>query len=207
MQTIQDYILANRTMANPRFSFVINDSVESDLLQCYKHVVEMFGCVFNPCSETLNIIKSAAKWLKSGKRGLLLTGKCGTGKTRLMQAISLYINYKHNRQKLHIFSADKICRLALSKNEDELQLFSNIATYEYLGIDDLGTEPQIVKNYGTDLSPIVDILYNRYNEQLITVLSTNDSLETLSKKYGERISDRFSEMYDRIIFNFKSFRQ
>jgi DNA replication protein DnaC len=192
---------------------VIPDTVEADLAACYQSTVEGFGCNFKPTPDTARILKATANWLKKGKSGLLLTGSVGTGKTKLMQAISLLIGYytfdetnDESRQGLKIYSAPKICELASSNEERESVITARIKTLRYVGIDDLGTEPLTVKNWGTELSPVINTLYERYDKQLVTVITTNDGLETLRKKYGERIHDRICEQYDRITFNFKSFR-
>jgi DNA replication protein DnaC len=108
---------------------------------------------------------------------------------------------------MKIFSAPAICELPLSKNEDDLTTLARLKTYRYLGIDDLGTEPVTVKSWGTELSPVIDALYARYDKRMVTVITTNDSLEKLKSKYGDRIHDRLCEQYDRIAFNFNSFRQ
>jgi DNA replication protein DnaC len=207
-KTIQDFLSGLKITEKARFDFHVPDAVEVDLAVCYRHVVELFGCTFSPTPDTMRVLKSAARWLREGKPGLLLTGAVGTGKSRLLYALDKLINfYTNGMQSVKIFSASKICELPLSGNEDDTQTLSRLKTFRYLGIDDLGTEPATVKSWGTELTPLTDILYERYNKCMVTIITSNDNIEILGKKYGERIYDRLCEQYDRITFDFKSFRQ
>ena len=76
-----------------------------------------------------------------------------------------------------------------------------------LAIDDLGTEPVEVLDYGNVLYPIVDLLTRRYDRQLFTVITTNLTSEEIRAKYGERIADRLNEMMTKIVFRDSSFRR
>lgn len=83
-----------------------------------------------------------------------------------------------------------------------------------LAIDDLGTEPTEVLDYGNVLSPVIDVIEHRYNKQLFTFITTNlvansedEKITTIRKKYGVRIADRFNEMLHVIIFKDISYRK
>jgi DNA replication protein DnaC len=208
-KTIREFLSGSRTTERARFDFRVPDTVEDHLTACYRDVVERFGCTFSPTPDTRRVLKSAAQWFRTGKPGLLLTGTVGTGKSKLLMAIrTLIAYYTDNRDNMKIFSAPAICELPLSKDDDDATTFARLRTYLYLGIDDLGAEPVTVKSWGTELSPVIDVLYRRYDERMVTIITTNDSIEpTLKNKYGDRIYDRLCEQYDIIVFNFKSFRQ
>ena len=196
-------------MASPRFSFQMPATVFDDLLQCYAHFVKASEREVRITADTEKVLHSAANWLKMGKRGLLLYGNCGTGKSKMMQAMSYLIAYYSNNQLngIKVFSESEVVKFSKSKDEKESAIFDNLRRWRYVGIDDLGTEPVTVKNWGTDTSPVIDILYKRYDAMKVTVLSTNLNMERIREIYGERIFDRICEMYDRISFNFQSFRQ
>lgn len=210
MKPIAEFLSEIKITEHPRFSFAVPDTVAGDLAECYRHVVESCGTVFDPSEKTKQIIRSAANWLKNGKNSLILTGKCGTGKSVLLRSFSLLFSYcSGERINMKIITAGDICELTRKKDptDEEIELLRRLKTYSYLGIDDLGTETLTVKSWGTELSPILDILFSRYENRKTTIITTNDSLEVLGKKYGERIYDRMCEQYDRISFDFKSFRQ
>jgi len=192
--------------------------VYDDLVKCYEYVVSKSDLEFELTPDTESILLLTAAWLQDGKRGLLLLGNCGTGKSKLMQALSLLFEYYENgRNKLRIYSANEIVKLSLIDAKD-YHAFELIKTANYVGIDDLGTEPVMVKNWGNEQSPIIEILFARYNAMKCTVLSTNltlaafinsegETIRGIKEIYGDRIYDRICEQYDSIVFDFKSFRQ
>jgi DNA replication protein DnaC len=154
------------------------------------------------------VIQSAARWLAGGKPGLLLTGGVGTGKTTLLRALSLLVSrYSGGYQSLHERDATIACNLARSTEWADNHAFEQLKTYHYLGLDDLGTEPVLVKSWGNELSPIVDLIHARYDALLVTVISTNLTLDEIGERYGPRVHDRVIEQYDRVVFTGKSFRK
>ena len=88
-------------------------------------------------------------------------------------------------------------------NQQRMQIFK---TTELLHIDDVGTEPASVKVWGNEVSPLVEILYSRYDKLLYTVITSNLSDEDILPRYGVRIADRFREMFDFLSFDNKSYR-
>ena len=64
-----------------------------------------------------------------------------------------------------------------------------------------------MKVWGNEISPFVDTIYYRYDRQLFTIMTSNLNAEDLANKYGERIADRFTEMFDRIPFINHSYRK
>ena len=75
-----------------------------------------------------------------------------------------------------------------------------------LGIDDLGTEPQEVMDFGNVVTPVIDLLTKRYDEQLFTIITTNLTPKQIRKHYGDRIADRLNEMVEKIVFNNGTYR-
>jgi DNA replication protein DnaC len=84
--------------------------------------------------------------------------------------------------------------------------YRELKTVDILMIDDVGTEPKEVMDYGTISTPIVDILEARYNLMKFTLLTTNLTPSELSEKYGPRLADRFREMFHVIGFDHPSYR-
>ena len=76
----------------------------------------------------------------------------------------------------------------------------------YLSIDDMGCEPERCCIYGVDYTPIQQILYNRYDRRLPTMITTNLNLELIKDRYGERLLDRFAESYRRVCLDYPSYR-
>ena len=57
-----------------------------------------------------------------------------------------------------------------------------------LGIDDLGTEPAEVQDYGNIMYPIKELLTMRYDAQLFTVFTTNLEPKDIRQRYDNRIA-------------------
>ena len=74
-------------------------------------------------------------------------------------------------------------------------------TKRILFIDDLGTEPLAVRNYGNEIMPLTELLLHRYDKGLPTVITTNLGDQAIADTYGPRILDRLNEMYERKGFN------
>ena len=75
-----------------------------------------------------------------------------------------------------------------------------------LAIDELGVEPTESKIYGNVSEPLIDLLCERYDRQLCTIISTNMGAQEITERYGRRVSDRFNEMFATIPFTAESYR-
>ena len=75
-----------------------------------------------------------------------------------------------------------------------------------LCIEDMGREASEVMSYGNILSPVADIVEQRYADQLFTIITTNLTPEQIKERYGGRVADRFREMLEVITFRHASYR-
>lgn len=180
------------------------------LRECYIDEVVRRGFTFKDDEATAEHLNKAAKWITgSYKPGLLLYGSVGNGKTTLIRAIRRLIGllydsaYSNERKGIVTVSALELANIAKEENGR----FERIQKSELLAIDDVGVEPSIIKVWGNEISPFVDTIYYRYNRQLFTLMTSNLSEEQLAEKYGERIADRFTEMFDKIHFGNKTYRR
>ena len=149
-------------------------------------------------------ICEVARWMQESKTfGLLMCGVPGNGKTTIMKAMQSLLNYIGSDNALKIMSAKDIVRL----NKCNYEQYERVCRAPFLGIDDLGTEPAEVMDYGNVLNPVVDLLLYRYQEQLVTVVTTNLKPNELRDKYQDRIADRFNEMMSKIIFKDRTYRK
>jgi len=173
-------------------------------------------------------IRKIGRWLTSetGKPMLLLYGGVGNGKTTMARAITSLCKTLHtqaNSQSTFMMNdkqARELYRLQSSIRVPQMftaQEIANIATedrdrFEAIGkfssliIDDLGCEPSVVKNFGTEVTPVTDILYRRYDAMLTTIVTTNLPAKTIREVYGNRIADRFNEVFDTIGYINPSYR-
>ena len=58
-----------------------------------------------------------------------------------------------------------------------------------------------------DYTPLPDLIYERYEKQRVTIISTNLSDDRIVAWYGKRVLDRFEEMCERIVFLGDSYRE
>lgn len=203
-------LLLHQKTSRPRFKFPLTyEQAYSILLGAYKAEVEYRNRTFIADKNCLNSIASFAKILTAEcpKFGIMLCGTLGNGKTTLLYAFRSALNYLNalqlyeERQSIVILGAKDI--VAQSKDYDR---FRTIRAYDMLAIDDMGREPKELLDYGNVLSPIIDLLEYRYNEQLFTLITTNLTNEVIRERYKSRIADRFNEMMEVIIFEDGSFR-
>lgn len=177
---------------------------------CYKQEVDKRMIPFKDDTDTNAKIDKAAKWLTGDfKVGLMLYGSVGSGKSTLGRAISnligiLYDSSKFQERK----TVRRISSLEVAKSiSDNPDLFNRLKNDELLFIDDIGTEPASVKSWGNEFSPVVELIYSRYDKQLFTIATSNLGENDLEQRYGLRIYDRIQEMFERVSYHNESYRR
>ena len=157
-----------------------------------------------------NQASQIADWLTNDNSafGLLLCGKCGNGKTTFVKAFQqllVILNPKDEGYSIGMKIRD--ARTISNICKRDYKLWESICWEPMLAIDDLGTEPVEVLDFGNVLSPIVDLLYRRYEQQLFTIVTTNLTPGEIRKRYGDRIADRLNEMMVKVIFENDTYRK
>lgn len=203
-------MLLQRKTTRPRFRLPLTEEqAYSVLLGAYRAEVEYRNREF---IEDKNCLASIAKFAKvltadNPKFGIMLCGTFGNGKTTLVHAFRSALGYLNavgvfeNSKGIVVLGAKDI-----AMQSKDYERFRQIREYDMLAIDDMGREPAEVLDYGNVLSPIIDLLEYRYNEQLFTLITTNLNAEQIRERYKARIADRFNEMLEVIIFEDGSFR-
>ena len=157
-------------------------------------------------------IDRMAAWLAgdSSKFAAVLCGGCGNGKTTLVKAFQNLLSYLNipvpdghgKTYGMRICDAREIAGIART----DYPAFLTLARMPMLAIDDVGIEPLEVMEYGNVVSPIVELLTKRYDEQLFTLMTTNLTPDGIRKRYGDRIADRLNEMAVVIPFKNATYR-
>lgn len=152
-----------------------------------------------------------AHWLTSPSShfGILLCGGCGNGKSTMLKAFQQLLNtlhipkpYNEGTYGIRIVDANYIAYLC----KNNYEAYRKLINVDMLGIDDLGTEPSEVLDYGNIYTPVIDLLTKRYEEQLFTIITTNLTPQQIRGHYGDRIADRLNEMVKKIVFNNCTYR-
>lgn len=167
--------------------------------------VVAYGSEFVHNEEQADCLQAMATWLteKRGRWGLLLAGIAGNGKTVSLMAMRTFVNLCKLPDPIPSLSTWSLNAGIWIINARELSriFVSGNGTYErckstyILAIDDLGVEDSVVYLQGNRYKPMEDILYYRYERMLTTIVTTNLPLPTLREKYGDRLGDRFNEMF------------
>lgn len=195
-----------------------SDKVCQMLRDAYSRETEKRGMAVSFDEPTLSRISKVAKWLTSGdmKPMLLLHGGTGSGKTTMVKAIKRLCDtirgISMHKMAFSVMSAVKcpvICtaqELASIAAADSAR-FHEVTERSFLVIDDLGCEPVAVRNWGTEVTPITDVFYRRYEKMLPTIVTTNLAIKDIRSRYGDRVADRFNEVFETIGYTNASYRK
>lgn len=141
------------------------------------------------------------------RKGLLLMGATGTGKTDCLRIFTDFSRLLQNGVNIQY----RNCKVM----EDDFK----IKGYEYLQryrinknylFDDLGQEGAITRHYKDELilmeSVLTDVYNGWKNTGNLTFITTNLNGEMIYQRYGERIYERIGEMYNIITLTGKNRR-
>jgi DNA replication protein DnaC len=134
------------------------------------------------------------------KKGLLVFGSYGTGKTTSFKIIqNLAKHYQVRELWFPSISAQEVVdRFNMEKNKEEVIRYYSKGTFLF---DDLGSETagNNIYQYGKE-DVFVRILLNRYrnfeNLGTKTHITTNLSQKQMEERYGKQLADRFVEMFN-----------
>lgn len=137
--------------------------------------------------------------------GVMFIGGVGSGKTTMLRAL---------QKGYWWMMQDEGCNYQTEYRLDIVNakdLSDANKTWQRLGIDELGIEPVEIQQFGNITTPSSDVLTYRYDRRLPTFVTTNLAQdkrdgETLRMRYGDRLADRFNEMFYVIGFYNPSYR-
>ena len=148
------------------------DFTQREMMQLYRTVCE----------------KWANEYPESEYRDLLLTGSTGLGKTFLLRAMAeRLIERDVNVLIISAYKMLEILRKSYFENDNSA---SELLDAEVLMIDDLGSEP-LMQN--VTVEQLFNLLNERQNKGLSTVISTNLEMSKFRERYTERIASRLRD--------------
>ena len=214
-EDVKELLLRLRVLPSGMESFKLPmtvDEAEAYIRGAFEAQVELRGGTVEYDEMTNKNLRLVAETLAgdSHKFGLLLAGTCGNGKTTTMRAVQSVVmllnNTYYNRRGEGIgnrlLEAKEIAQL--SDKDGQLTVYKTVPV---LFLDDLGREPTEVLKYGNVTSPITELLEYRYNQRLTTIVTTNLEPSEIREKYGDRIADRFNEMFALVSYTGVSYRR
>ena len=139
------------------------------------------------------------------KKGILLSGPIGCGKTTIM---NLMRHVPEQERKFILKPTREISFEFIKEGYEVIQRYNSgnklnngIKNYCF---DDLGTENNL-KYFGNECNVMGEILLSRYdlfiNKKIITHITTNLSASEIEAAYGNRVRSRLRAMLNLIAFN------
>jgi DNA replication protein DnaC len=138
------------------------------------------------------------------KKGVLLKGGRGIGKTHLAAAV---INWLAGKGKRVYFGnmVKLIKKVQDSFNTGTESVINRFLDCDVLVLDDLGAET--VKNEGWLKSLLYEILNTAYEDDKVVIITTNLENLSMTDRYGDTITSRISEMCEWIEYSDKDHRR
>ena len=152
----------------------------------------------------LNIPSEAKRLGMDLRKGLLITGPIGCGKTtwlNLMRAVP-------QPERSYIL---KTCRdVTFEFVQEGYEVIHRYSRLSYrndrpktFAFDDLGTE-QNLKHYGNECNVMAEVLLSRYDHfitGMVTHVTTNLSASEIEEIYGNRLRSRMRQMFNLVVFS------
>jgi hypothetical protein len=136
------------------------------------------------------------------RKGIMIAGTVGVGKTLAMRIISSALNGEY-------LTVPELGTIFSTKGAEGFWAEVSRAGRWDLFLDDLGAEKE-VKNYSNTL-PIEELIYKRYDlwqtKGIRTHMTTNLSGKQIAERYGARIADRLKEMMTFVVCSGESMRK
>jgi len=152
--------------------------------------------------------ENTARHNLSLKKGILISGPVGCGKTSIMTLIKAFF------PKEQQYALKSVREITFEFEKDGFKVinrYSNLAfcnppfsqTNRAFCFDDLGIE-QPIKYFGNECNVMAEILLSRYDlfiqKGVLTHITTNLSASELESMYGSRVRSRMREMFNLVAF-------
>ena len=153
--------------------------------------------------------ENSTRFNLSLRKGILLNGPVGCGKTSLLTLIKTF--FSKERQ----YTLKSVRQISFEFEGEGFQVISRYSNLAFCNppfshmnrafcFDDLGTE-QPIKYFGNECNVMAEILLNRYDlfiqKGVLTLITTNLSASELESMYGSRVRSRMREMFNLVAFD------
>ena len=174
----------------------------------FKLYPEDYEIIFKLLVYFLKDTAGAEKFNITFRKGILLSGPVGCGKTSLMSILKLF---QDPEERLILKSCRDISFEFIKEGYSIIykyskQSFKSEFPKAYC-FDDLGTENNL-KYFGNECNVMAEILLSRYDlfisRQMITHLTTNLNSSEIEDIYGTRVRSRLREQFNLIAFDSNS---
>lgn len=164
----------------------------------YGAIVRSRGMDMQVDDETVTKVDKVVKWMYgSRRRGLLLCGTLGNGKTTMLRALSSLFGLKAAYMEAQ----------AVYDYYRKNQALPQIPRDCIVLLDDLGVEPVTYNDFGELRYPLAEFLMQRYSLNQTVVVATNLNFDEIGNRYGDRLQDRMREMFAVLCYVHPSYRR
>ncbi len=195
--------------------YIIKDGYRMfDFMTCVRYMNHMgrqkYGPSFSLKGEDRDILHKLISYAISSedqcayhgldlKKGILLTGPVGCGKTSFM---TLLPDFMFAFQRYQVKNTREIAAEFHKDGYETIQKYG--LRQKPICLDDLGVE-QNIKHFGNECNTIGEILLHRYdlfiNEGVVTHATTNLNADELEDIYGIRVRSRLRSMFNLVSFH------
>ncbi len=157
--------------------------------------------VYQVLSWIINDVEACKKYNISHRKGILLSGPVGCGKTSLMK---LFTTLMPLSKSFIIKPAREVTMEFSKQGYDVIHRYSrSLRSPKPICFDDIGVEPPM-RYFGDQINVIGEILLSRYelfvSKAVQTHATTNMNAEEIEARYGVRVRSRLREMFNLIAF-------
>ncbi|MBZ9629768.1 ATPase [Salegentibacter sp. LM13S] len=153
--------------------------------------------LFKLCNYIIADQEQCEKLKLDPRKGLLLSGPVGCGKTSFIKLLRYLVPHQKSYQVIPSRN------VVFSFNHLGYKTIEDYGNTSYLCFDDLGVEP-MGRYYGHDCNVIGEILLSRYelllNHKVRTHATTNLIAEELEQRYGNRVRSRMRQLFNLVAF-------
>lgn len=181
--------ISNEVLTNVYLSYLKDDEPEFQLDKHNEPVI----------SKLVNYLKQ-----DSLRKGFMLSGPVGTGKTLLIRNyVKMYNGLKliadAYEGKMKIYTNFEIVDMFFTRG---YEMFETGGIYlRDVVIDDLGAEA-VINHFGNNVNPVAEFIIRSYDRKNgVLNCTTNLGPESLKKKYDMRVYSRMKELFEVIILS------
>lgn len=190
------------TIKKLRENCQIGKRFESSSFDNYKPACQEAEKILCICRSYANDFKE----MKENGDGLLFLGNPGTGKNHLAAAIcNAVMEKEYSTIHTTVLKMMRQVKSTWAKNSEqsEAEAISSFRKPDLLVIDEVGVQ----FDSKAEQLILTEIINDRYEWMLPTILISNLSVGELANVVGERVIDRFRENSKVLVFNWESYRK